>query len=76
MSQIQVQVQTSLRRLNMLASARAYLRASLFALQLAREYIHEHYTREDILRVEEELKAIIERINNEIGYIVYGGGHE
>jgi len=56
----------------MLASARAYLRTSLFALQVAREYVHEHYTREDLLRIEEELRAIIERINGEIGSIVYG----
>ena len=67
------------KRLHQLLSARAYLRAALYNIRIGRIYLDsrkDFYIMEDLANVEEVLEATIERLDKEIGFMVYGSPPE
>lgn len=64
-----------MKRLHQLLTARAYLRAALYNIRIGRVYLDSRkdlYLIEDLTNVEELLEATIERLDKEIGFMVYG----
>ena len=65
----------NVKRLHQLLTARAYLRAALYNIRIGRVYLDSRkdlYLIEDLTNVEELLEATIERLDKEIGFMVYG----
>jgi len=63
------------KRLHQLLSARAYLRAALYNVRIGKLYLDsrkDFYIKEDLANIEEILEATIERLDKEIGFMVYG----
>jgi len=63
------------KRLHQLLSARAYLRAALYNIKIGKLYLDSRrdlYVMEDLANVEELLEATIERLDKEIGLMVFG----
>ena len=63
------------KRLHQLLSARAYLRAALYNIRIGKLYLDtrkDFYMLEDLANVEELLEATIERLDKEIGFMVFG----
>jgi len=68
-----------IKKLHELLSARAFLRAALNNVRWARIYVdsRSHFTlKEDLVTIEELLEAAIERLDKEIGFMVYGPQEE
>ena len=63
------------KRLHQLLTARAYLRAALYNIRIGKVYLDSRkdlYNIEDLTNIEELLEATIERLDKEIGFMVYG----
>jgi len=63
------------RRLHQLLSARAYIRAALFSVRMGRAYLDtatHSSLKESLASIEELLEGVVERMDGEIGFMVYG----
>jgi len=63
------------KRLHQFLSARAYLRAALYNIRISKMYLDSRkdcYVLENLVSIEELLESTIERLDKEIGFMVYG----